>query len=84
LSHINTNFPPEEADGEWCPRPRLKGGAPPDNDKGGARPSHEPEWEGEVIALPAAGVRSDSSAAALDPDLTPVTPAPDTPRGFSG
>jgi len=32
----------------------------------------------------AAGVRSDSGADALDPDLTPITPAPDTPRGFSG
>jgi len=51
--------------------------------KGGARPSYEPEREGGN-ALPAARGRVGSCAEALDPDPPPITPAPDTPRGFSG
>jgi len=38
----------------------------------------------QIGILPAAGGGSDSRAEALDPDLPPVTPAPDTPEGFNG
>jgi len=53
------------------------------------RPVQLYEQEGRPLlatrsGLPAAEGGSVSRAAALDPDPPLVTPAPDTPRGFSG
>jgi len=81
----DTNFPPP---GRWA-----RSGALAHDPREGCRPitirvAPDPvtgqDGRARTNALPAAGGGSDRCAAALDPDPPPVTPAPDTPRGFSG